>query len=68
MYMADRQDNVYRGEIDHASWELRDAQAIIHRNTMTDWLGIDLPDQAPLCHFASKTKVVAWGRQPIAKR
>ena len=66
MYMADSQSKIYRGEIDHHPWQLRDAQAIIHRNSMTDWLGIDLPNSAPLCHFASKTKVIAWGKEAIS--
>lgn len=65
MYMADRKSRVYRGEIDHEPWQLRDAQAIVQCNTMTEGLGIDLPESAPLCHFACKTKVVAWGKESV---
>ncbi len=65
MYMADSKSRFYRGEIDHDPWQLRDAQAIVHYNTMTDWLGIDLPETPPICHFASVTKVLAWGKDHI---
>jgi uncharacterized protein YqjF (DUF2071 family) len=65
MYMADRNANLFRGEIDHSPWQLREAQAIVHRNTMADNLGIDLISSEPLCHFASKTKVVAWGKERV---
>lgn len=66
MYMSDSDGKIFRGEIDHEPWQLRDAQAIIHSNSMTDWLNIDLLDSAPLCHFASKTKVIAWGKELVS--
>ena len=65
MYMADKSDHLFRGEIDHSPWMLRDAQAIVHRNTMADSLGIDVISSEPLCHFALKTKVVAWGKDAV---
>jgi uncharacterized protein YqjF (DUF2071 family) len=60
LYSADSQNRVYRGEIDHAPWEIREAQAIVKENTMTDWLGIQLPDEPPILHFSKLAKVVAW--------
>ena len=60
LYTTDRKGNVYRGEINHSPWRLQDAQAIVHANTMTDGLGLDIAGQQPLLHFASDTKVVAW--------
>ena len=60
LYSADRSGKVYRGEIDHNPWRLRDAQAIVKENTMTDWLGIELPNEPPVLHFAKQTRVVAW--------
>lgn len=60
LYSSNRNNDVFRGEIDHDPWELREAQAVIKSNTMTDWLGIELPDEPPLLHFAKTTRVVAW--------
>lgn len=60
LYSANSKGDIFRGEIDHPPWELREAQAIVNENTMTDWLGIDLPSTAPLLHFAKTTKVKCW--------
>jgi uncharacterized protein YqjF (DUF2071 family) len=65
LYSSDPKGNIYRGEVDHAPWELRGAQAIIKNNTMTDWLNIDLPDEAPILHYAKKTSVVAWAIKKV---
>ena len=60
LYTSDKKGNVYRGEINHCPWRLQDAQAIVHANSMTESLGLDIDGQQPLLHFASSTKVVAW--------
>lgn len=60
LYSADKQGMIYRGEIDHAPWLLSHAQAIIRENSMTDWMGVQLPSETPLLHFARHTKVIAW--------
>lgn len=65
MYMSNSRSQIFRGEIDHGPWQLRDAQAIVRHNSMTDWLGIDLPKIAPICHFSSLTKVQAWGKERV---
>jgi len=65
MYMASRSGQIFRGEIDHSPWKLRDAQAIFKSNTMTDWLDLQLPDCEPLCHFAQKTNVIAWSKEKV---
>jgi len=55
--------HLYRAEIHHAMWPLQPAEAEISRNTMTRPLGINLPDVAPLLHFAEKLEVSAWRPQ-----
>lgn len=60
LYSANKRGDVFRGEIEHEPWELREAQAIVKENTMTDWLGIKLPDEPPVLHFSKFTRVVAW--------
>lgn len=64
LFSADRQGNLHRGDIVHDPWSLRDAQAIVHTNSMTDGIGVELPDELPLLHFSALTKVVAG---PIRK-
>lgn len=65
LYAANIKGQLYRGEIDHTPWQLQDCQAIIHENTMTDGIGVALPDRAPLLHFAKTTSVVAWSLQSV---
>ena len=60
LYTADIKGNLYRGEINHSPWRLQDAQAIVHANTMTDGLGLDIAGERPILHYAQSTKVVAW--------
>ena len=60
LYSADPRGRVYRGEIDHPPWQLQSAEAIVEANTMTDWLGIEIPNVDPLLHFSRYTNVRAW--------
>ena len=60
LYTTNRKGQVFRGEINHQPWRLRDAQAIVHVNTMGESLGFNLADEKPLLHFSKCTKVVAW--------
>jgi uncharacterized protein YqjF (DUF2071 family) len=53
-------NSVYRAEIHHAQWPLQDAEAEISTNTMASAAGIDLPNAAPLLHFAKKLDVLIW--------
>lgn len=59
LFSADGDEQLYRGDIAHKPWSLRDAQAIVHQNTMTDGIGVSLPDDNPLLHFSAHTKVIA---------
>jgi uncharacterized protein YqjF (DUF2071 family) len=60
LYSADRRGRVYRGEIHHPPWPLQTAEAEWEVNTMTQQIGLALPDSAPLLHFARRIDVVAW--------
>ncbi len=65
LYAADRRGRLLRGEIHHAPWPLRRAEAEVERNTMASPLGLDLADierrsGPPLLHFAERLDVVAW--------
>lgn len=50
--------HVRRVEIDHEPWRLRPAEVVITTNTMTEGLGVTLPDQAPFAHFVDRQDVV----------
>ncbi len=63
LYTHDGRGNLYRGEIEHPAWPLQPAHAEIEHNSMTDWLGIRLPNVAPLLHFVRKIEVVVWALQ-----
>ncbi len=65
LYTTNSQGQLFRGEINHQPWRLRDAQAIVHANSMTDGLGLDLGDQKPLLHFSAVTNVVAWSLDKV---
>lgn len=66
LYSADGQGRVFRGEILHAPWPLQPAECETERNTMTQPIGLDLPDAKPLLHYAEVLDVVAWGLEPAS--
>lgn len=47
-------------EIHHKPWPLQKAKAEIRSNSMTEALGIKLPDTAPLLHFAKELETLEW--------
>jgi len=58
LYTADR--TVKRLEIHHPPWTLQVAEAELGVNTMTEPIGIVLPAEKPLLHFAKRQDAVAW--------
>jgi uncharacterized protein YqjF (DUF2071 family) len=52
--------HVYRGEIHHQPWPLRDAEAQLKVNTVAAAANILLPESAPLLHFARQLEVLIW--------
>ncbi|MGB0768603.1 MAG: YqjF family protein [Phycisphaeraceae bacterium] len=48
------------GEIAHRPWPLQVATCEVTVCEMTSGLGFDLPDRAPLLHYADELDVVAW--------
>jgi uncharacterized protein len=60
LYAVDPSGRVWRGDIHHNRWPLQAAEADIDLNTMTDPVGVKLPETEPLLLFASRLNVVAW--------
>ena len=65
LYAANKKGAIFRGEIDHAPWQLRDAQAVIHTNSMLEALGISIFGEPASIQFAKRTEVVAWSLDKI---
>lgn len=61
LYTSGAKQHLYRGEIHHAPWRLQLAEAEIQVNTTAAGLGIVLPEEPPLLHFARRQKVAVWG-------
>jgi uncharacterized protein YqjF (DUF2071 family) len=67
LYALDRRSRLHRAEIHHVPWPLGPATAEIRLNTMTTPLGVDLPDEAPLLHFAACLDVYVWPPERVAR-
>jgi uncharacterized protein len=65
LYAADSRGRILRGEIHHPAWKLQSAEAEFEQNTMTESMGISLPSQRPLLHFAKRQDMVAWSPRCI---
>lgn len=60
LYTVDPRGRLRRADIHHAPWPLQPAKADLAENTMTEPLGIRLPDQKPLLHYAARQDVLIW--------
>ena len=65
LYAAARDGRLFRGEIAHAPWPLRPAEAAVRVNTMTEQLGFAPPTMKPLSHFVDRLDVVAWRAERV---
>lgn len=68
LYTVDRRRRLRRADIHHPPWPLRSARAHLAENTMTEPLGIRLPDQEPLLHYAARQDVLVWPLTPVMPR
>ena len=60
LYTVAGKNVVYRGDIHHGRWPLQQAELEVMSNTMASSHGIQLPDTAPLLHYASLQEVLIW--------
>jgi uncharacterized protein YqjF (DUF2071 family) len=65
LYAALKADQVVYGEIHHPPWPLQPAELELRVNTMTEPIGVELPNAQPLSHFARYQEVVAWPIVPL---
>ncbi len=72
LYAADARGGLYRGDIEHAPWELAPAAAEVRTNTMASGLGIDLAaleaaSGPPLLHYVRRLDVRARLPVPVGR-
>jgi len=60
LYTVDKKGRPHRLEIHHPPWPLQRADATFEVLEMTEQIGMTLPDQRPLLHFAKRQDVVAF--------
>ena len=60
LFSALRLDRIVYGEIHHPQWRLQPATVKLRRSTMIQALGMEMPNDKPLCHFSRFQEVVAW--------
>lgn len=60
LFAAGPKGAIIRGDIHHAQWPLRRAEAEWEHNRMTEQIGLALPDVPPLLHFAKRIGVRVW--------
>jgi uncharacterized protein YqjF (DUF2071 family) len=65
LYAIDRRGRLGYADIHHAPWPLQPAEAELRTNTMTEPLGIRLPEIPPVAHFARRLDVIAWRVVPV---
>jgi uncharacterized protein YqjF (DUF2071 family) len=60
LYTTASRGSVLRAEIHHPPWQLQNAECEIETNTMTEQIGLKLPNEAPHLLFAKEIDMVAW--------
>lgn len=65
LYAADREGNLYRGEIHHGPWPLQPAEVELAVTTASDDLGLPLSGPPPHVHFSRRLDVVAWSLERV---
>ncbi len=65
---AEKDGQIFRGDIHHLPWLLEAGEVEIEAIDMTRLLDLDLPQTKPLVHFAERIDVVGWRLHRIAAR
>jgi uncharacterized protein len=67
LFAAADSDKVVYGDIHRPPWALQPAEVELRLNTMTQPIGVELPERKPVAHFARLQEVVAWPIVPIGR-
>lgn len=66
LYTTGTHGEILKAEIHHPPWELQPAACDIETNTMTDQIGLTLPNTPPHLLFVKKLDMIAWLPQTVS--
>jgi uncharacterized protein YqjF (DUF2071 family) len=67
LFNQDRDGAIGVIDVQHVPWPIQTATVTIERNTMAGAVGIAIPDEPPVAHFARALDVVAWNRALLSE-
>lgn len=62
LYTTGEGGELQRAEIHHGPWPLQTAECEVELNTISR---VELPDEAPVCHFSGRQDVLIWSLEPV---
>jgi uncharacterized protein YqjF (DUF2071 family) len=60
LFSRNRAGQAMRANIHQVPWPLEEAEALIERNDLAAAIGIELPDQEPVLHYARRLAIYIW--------
>ncbi len=66
LYAGDPKGALFRAEVHHPPWPLQRAEARILTNTMLEPMGVSIPSDPPLLHFARRLDVTVWDLERLS--
>jgi uncharacterized protein len=60
LYSSNRARQLIRTNLNHVCWPLEEAEAEIERNDLAAAIGIQLPEQKPVLHYARRMVLYLW--------
>jgi uncharacterized protein YqjF (DUF2071 family) len=60
LFTRNRDGQPVRANIHHVPWPLEEAEAEIERNDLASAIGITLPNQEPVLHYARRLAIYIW--------
>jgi uncharacterized protein YqjF (DUF2071 family) len=65
LFTVNPRGRIAHGKIHHRPWQLQTAEADFQINRLVEPLGLRLPPEPPLLHFAREVNAVAWRLQGV---
>jgi hypothetical protein len=60
LFTRDRSGQTLRANLHHVAWPLEEAEAEIEQNTLAEAVGIHLPNEQPVLHYARRMAIYIW--------
>ena len=65
LFSTNRDGQPIRANLHHSSWPLEEAEAEIDQNTLAEVIGLRLPEQEPVLHYARQLAVYVWPAESV---